>query len=350
LVTYYHCDRNGSTLALTNAAGAVTDSYAYTPYGEQLGHNGSSTQPFTFVGCWGVRAEPVAGLFHMRSRYYDPVTARFLTRDPAWPNLTQPRQLDPYLYAAGDPVTMIDITGRSPAPPSNDLLEPVSPALKGQYTSDFIAGVEYEVSDELVVGGPVHRDIGRVLEEISVDGASSYFMNQTAPSLNDVQKVAQTEVNRVLSHLSRTAGRQPAFGGGLLPKFSKPAQFINKAAGDFDIDLTSSPLHGLLAYSSAGNSDAVGFHGSGGLRVTQQLGPDVDSGFDSYADTFTFCLGGGLKYGLNNTWALAPGLQHHQTHPPAESFDLNANDDSFSDEHNPKFLLLNLGAPHGARE
>ncbi len=65
---FYHFDRTGSTLALTNASGAVTDAYAYDPYGKMLGHTGKSTQPFTFTGKWGVRQES-ATLYQMRARY-----------------------------------------------------------------------------------------------------------------------------------------------------------------------------------------------------------------------------------------------------------------------------------------
>lgn len=54
-VRFYHFDRTGSTLALTDASGAVTDAYAYTPYGKLLQHKGTNQQPFTFVARWGVR-------------------------------------------------------------------------------------------------------------------------------------------------------------------------------------------------------------------------------------------------------------------------------------------------------
>ena len=106
---FYHCDRLGSTLVLTNATtNTQTDTYAYGPYGEAT-HNGSSTQPFTFVGAFGVRAE--GPLYHMRARYYDPVTARFLSRDPSGPRLSDPRTLDPYIYALGNPARYIDPDG-----------------------------------------------------------------------------------------------------------------------------------------------------------------------------------------------------------------------------------------------
>ncbi|RPI29028.1 MAG: RHS repeat protein [Acidobacteria bacterium] len=120
-VYFYHFDRTGSTLALTNSAGAVTDSYAYTPYGKVLGHTGASTQPFTFVGQWGVREEgAVASFYQMRARYYDAQTARFLSRDPVWPRLSSPGELNPYQYALGDPAAMIDPTGTVPSSTQSD--------------------------------------------------------------------------------------------------------------------------------------------------------------------------------------------------------------------------------------
>ena len=110
-VYHYHFDRVGSTLALTAANGAVTDAYAYTPYGALLGHAGANAQPFTYVGEVGVRGEPSANLYQMRARYYDPLAARFLTRDPLWPRLADPRALNPYQYAARNPLRFIDPLG-----------------------------------------------------------------------------------------------------------------------------------------------------------------------------------------------------------------------------------------------
>jgi RHS repeat-associated protein len=114
-VRFFHYDRIGSTLALTSAAGTVTDAYAYSPYGVLLGHTGTSPQPFTYVGEFGVRGEAAANLYHMRARYYDPVSARFLTRDSLWPTLADPRKLDPYQYVEGSPLKYIDPVGRDNA-------------------------------------------------------------------------------------------------------------------------------------------------------------------------------------------------------------------------------------------
>ncbi len=110
-VSYVHTDRVGSVLALTSAAGAVTDAYAYSPYGVLLARTGANPQPFTYIGAFGVRYEPAANLYQMRARYYDPNSARFLSRDPVWPRLGNPRGLDPYAYVAGNPLSYLDPSG-----------------------------------------------------------------------------------------------------------------------------------------------------------------------------------------------------------------------------------------------
>jgi len=120
---FYHFNRTGSTLALTDSTGTVVDSYAYTPYGQLLRHIGSSEQPFTFVGKWGVRQEGAgSSLYHMRARYYDADTAQFISREPIWPEIGNPRQLNPYQYAVNEPIGTIDITGRAPLLPYQKVL------------------------------------------------------------------------------------------------------------------------------------------------------------------------------------------------------------------------------------
>ncbi len=106
---FYHRDQIGSTLALTDGAGTVTDSYAYGPYGKMLGHTGASDQPYTFVGTMGVRQE--GDIYQMRRRYYDPVTTKFLSREPVWPQTEKPESLNPYQYALANPLGNLDPEG-----------------------------------------------------------------------------------------------------------------------------------------------------------------------------------------------------------------------------------------------
>ena len=114
-VRHFHFDLSGSTIALTDSGGNVTDTYDYSPYGIALRHDGDSRQPFTFIGGFGVRTESaVSGLYDMSARYYDAVTARFLSRETVWPVVADPRQLNPYQYAHQNPITFGDPHGLWP--------------------------------------------------------------------------------------------------------------------------------------------------------------------------------------------------------------------------------------------
>lgn len=105
-------------MALTDAAGAVTDAYAYDPFGQPLGHTGTSDQPFTFNGRLGILSpgDGPAGLYSMRQRWYDAATGRFLSPDPAPPQALDPATLNPYQFADNAPLGRVDATGRRSGP------------------------------------------------------------------------------------------------------------------------------------------------------------------------------------------------------------------------------------------
>ena len=48
--SFYHTDGQGSTLAITNANGSVTDIYAYSSFGEVTAQTGSTVNPFQYIG------------------------------------------------------------------------------------------------------------------------------------------------------------------------------------------------------------------------------------------------------------------------------------------------------------
>jgi RHS repeat-associated protein len=52
------------------------------------------------------------GLYYLRARYYNPLTGRFLSRDPEDGEQVNPKTLHKYLYADGDPINAFDASGR----------------------------------------------------------------------------------------------------------------------------------------------------------------------------------------------------------------------------------------------
>ena len=73
---YYLQDGQGSTRALTSSAGAVTDTYSYTAFGELQNQTGSTTNSYLYTG---QQFDSLTGLYSLRARYYS--TNRNLQKD-----------------------------------------------------------------------------------------------------------------------------------------------------------------------------------------------------------------------------------------------------------------------------
>jgi RHS repeat-associated protein len=109
-VRYYHCDRRGDTVALTDGTGAVTDRASYGIYGELLSRTGTTNTPFLFNGKWGVQTDS-GGIYYHRARYYHPQLRRFLNQDTVLGATLSPVGLNRFAYANGDPVNLVDPFG-----------------------------------------------------------------------------------------------------------------------------------------------------------------------------------------------------------------------------------------------
>jgi len=124
--SYYGYDGGGNVRNLTNSAGAITDSYEYDAYGNHWTVEGSTPNNMLYQG---EEWDPDLSLLYLRARYMNPLTGRFLSRDPEDGELTNPASLHKYLYANSDPVNLNDPTGRATA-----VLKPVWGGALGEYT------------------------------------------------------------------------------------------------------------------------------------------------------------------------------------------------------------------------
>ncbi|KMK68604.1 VWD domain-containing protein [Puniceibacterium sp. IMCC21224] len=80
---FYDADAVGSVTTMTGAGGGVVNSYAYTPFGDELLEVEGLANVFEFNGALGV-AEDADDLLFMRARSYDTELGRFLSEDPLW--------------------------------------------------------------------------------------------------------------------------------------------------------------------------------------------------------------------------------------------------------------------------
>jgi RHS repeat-associated protein len=103
----YHFDGTGHTVAMTDASANVVNKYAYTPFGAIANQQESISQPFKYVGKYGVMTEP-DGFNYMRARYYDPSFGRFISEDPTG---FAGGDVNLMAYVQNNPVNGIDPSG-----------------------------------------------------------------------------------------------------------------------------------------------------------------------------------------------------------------------------------------------
>jgi RHS repeat-associated protein len=122
--SFYLHDGINSTVATTDASGAVTARYRYDSFGRPGLGNGSEAR-YTYAAS---QYDAASGLYYMRDRYYDPSTGRLLSEDPVaatyynvplerWTHadptldVTLPSTLNRYMYVGNDPVDFTDPSG-----------------------------------------------------------------------------------------------------------------------------------------------------------------------------------------------------------------------------------------------
>jgi RHS repeat-associated protein len=113
---YYSFDPLGSTIAMTDDAKNIVNSYAYDAFGKVTSNSEHTRNPFQFIGQYGVIKE-LNGLSFMRARYYESTIGRFLQKDTASSDPTLTQSLNLYIYGDNNPVVAIDPKGLSPVYP-----------------------------------------------------------------------------------------------------------------------------------------------------------------------------------------------------------------------------------------
>lgn len=108
----YHFDYRGSTIAITDMSGNITDTFEYDTYGRATSRTGNSEVIFGYNGRDGVVTDENE-LIYMRARYYSPELRRFVNADIIPGEISNAVTLNRYAYANGNPVTNVDPFGLS---------------------------------------------------------------------------------------------------------------------------------------------------------------------------------------------------------------------------------------------
>jgi RHS repeat-associated protein len=284
-VSYYHFDLRGSTVALTDANGNLTDQFEYSPYGTQTYHAGVSSTPFLYNGRFGVQTDN-NGFLYMNARYYNPYICRFLNPDPSGFN----GGLNLYQFASGNPVSLMDPTGLGTATANGTPADTQNPyninynqyvqpcivchgvsangfngnvnsfygltalpgsgpnAMQGYATEEFIAQTITPF-----IAGPAGGLIGDAL-----DAGTTAAITATATS-TAVQVGDFTLTGTVAGHLSDTVGGVGEYSGSLARPYLQSPSTINEIMATGQGVADPGGVAGALRYDVPGT-----FRGSSG--------------------------------------------------------------------------------------
>jgi RHS repeat-associated protein len=116
---YYIYNGHGDVAGLTDASGALTKTYRYDAFGNEVSPVATDTNPFRYTGEY---FDKETGDYYLRARYYDPLTGRFLSEDSYFKTHNQSNSSAPdisaimqngnlYVYCMNNPIRWIDPTG-----------------------------------------------------------------------------------------------------------------------------------------------------------------------------------------------------------------------------------------------
>lgn len=102
---HYLFDGISNTRALTDTAGAITDTYGLGANGNDVTQTGSTPNPYVWNGGVGYYNEGQGGQYHVGARFYDADIGRFTQSDPV-------RQgFNPYRHGMNNPLSYDDPSG-----------------------------------------------------------------------------------------------------------------------------------------------------------------------------------------------------------------------------------------------
>jgi RHS repeat-associated protein len=111
---YYHANHLGSVNVVTDDDGKLTARRDYRPYGDPHDWTGANAGPREVLQTFqGQQFDDDTGLYNFKARYYDAELGRFTGADTVVADFNDPRTMNRYAFAGGNPIQFVDPSGRS---------------------------------------------------------------------------------------------------------------------------------------------------------------------------------------------------------------------------------------------
>ncbi len=105
---YYLYNAHGDVTELIDTKGIIAVSYDYDAFGNILSQVGEANNNILYAG---YQYDEESGLYYLNARYYDSVTARFMSEDTYTGERNDPLSLNLYTYCHNNPITYDDPSG-----------------------------------------------------------------------------------------------------------------------------------------------------------------------------------------------------------------------------------------------
>ncbi len=242
---YYLTDAKGSVIAMVDENGQEVADFEYDGFGN-LRHAGGPAASldaqigggFRFHGEW---LDEATAFYFLRSRYYDPRTGRFLSRDAAEVSEREPESLNAYIFASSNPHVFSDPTGLFSVTEVNitNVIQNIAASIDVQlkrYAIDKAKQAAADAAIEFLASvlesqlGPLATVIERTVRPLSNDDAGDVFENtvssmlcrtlHTVPTFSTVSEFLYIEVpmERVKGKAVRNGLASCTKDGASLPK------------------------------------------------------------------------------------------------------------------------------------
>jgi RHS repeat-associated protein len=229
---YYDFDAIGSTAGLTGGNGSYVNRYSYLPFGEDLNKVEAVSNPFEFVGQFGVMDEG-NGLNFMRARFYVNPIGKFNIADPIG---LRGGDSNFYNYVSNNPVSAIDPEGTLLTLPA----AAIGAAIGAAVNTGFYIGGQVITGEKITGGG-----IAGALVSGGIQGGVTGATGGLSLAVSNVvlgagANVAGSAVQQFIdggfkvesikrSELAKQAALGAIPGFKLLPKVNLPLNFSGKS-------------------------------------------------------------------------------------------------------------------------
>ncbi|ANB57545.1 RHS repeat-associated core domain protein [Anoxybacillus sp. B7M1] len=160
---YYVTNYRGDVVRMVDENGATVANYSYDPWGKVLSVSENAAVAGQPLGYAGYYYDRETKLYYLQARYYDPETARFISRDRDPGDKDNPVTQNAYTYADDNPVMLVDPDGKF-AISIDRIKYALKYGLKGWLASYF----DWATADKIVAGSVAIADkIYKIATEIA---------------------------------------------------------------------------------------------------------------------------------------------------------------------------------------